>query len=91
MLKIFNTLTRQKEEFKPIHAGEVGMYVCGITVYDLCHIGHGTFVAFDVVARYLRFLGYKLKYVGEYYPISTTKSSNAPMKMAKALWRWWIA
>lgn len=64
MLKIFNTLTRQKEEFKPIHAGEVGMYVCGITVYDLCHIGHGrTFVAFDVVARYLRFLGFRLKYV----------------------------
>ncbi len=64
MLKIFNTMTRQKEEFKPIHAGEVGMYVCGITVYDLCHIGHGrTFVAFDVVARYLRFLGFKLNYV----------------------------
>lgn len=64
MLKIFNTMSRQKEEFKPIHAGEVGMYVCGITVYDLCHIGHGrTFVAFDVVARYLRFIGYKLKYV----------------------------
>ncbi|WP_024548972.1 cysteine--tRNA ligase [Siccibacter turicensis] len=64
MLKIFNTLTRQKEEFKPIHAGKVGMYVCGITVYDLCHIGHGrTFVAFDVVARYLRFLGYDLNYV----------------------------
>ena len=64
MLKIFNTMSRQKEEFKPIHAGEVGMYVCGITVYDLCHIGHGrTFVAFDVVARYLRFLGYNLKYV----------------------------
>ncbi|OAT24656.1 cysteinyl-tRNA synthetase [Buttiauxella ferragutiae ATCC 51602] len=64
MLKIFNTMSRQKEEFKPIHAQEVGMYVCGITVYDLCHIGHGrTFVAFDVVARYLRFLGYKLKYV----------------------------
>lgn len=64
MLKIFNTMTRQKEEFKPIHAGEVGMYVCGITVYDFCHIGHGrTFVSFDVVARYLRFLGYKLKYV----------------------------
>ncbi len=64
MLKIFNTMSRQKEEFKPIHAGRVGMYVCGITVYDLCHIGHGrTFVAFDVVARYLRFLGYELKYV----------------------------
>ncbi|EJL85984.1 cysteine--tRNA ligase [Pantoea sp. GM01] len=64
MLKIYNTLSRQKEEFKPIHAGEIGMYVCGITVYDLCHIGHGrTFVAFDVVARYLRYVGYQLKYV----------------------------
>ncbi len=64
MLKIFNTMSRQKEEFKPIHAPDVGMYVCGITVYDLCHIGHGrTFVAFDVVARYLRYLGYNLKYV----------------------------
>ena len=64
MLKIFNTLSRQKEEFKPIHAGEVGMYVCGVTIYDLCHIGHGrTFVCFDVVARYLRYLGYTLKYV----------------------------
>lgn len=64
MLKIFNTLSRQKEEFKPIHAGKVGMYVCGITVYDLCHIGHGrTFVAFDVISRYLRYSGYQLKYV----------------------------
>lgn len=91
MLKIFNTLTRQKEEFKPIHAGEVGMYVCGITVYDLCHIGHGrTFVSFDVVARYLRFLGYKLKYVRN-ITISTTKSLSALMKTAKALSRWSIA
>ncbi|CDH01098.1 cysteine--tRNA ligase [Xenorhabdus bovienii] len=64
MLKIFNTLSRQKEEFKPIHEGKVGMYVCGITIYDLCHIGHGrTFVAFDVIARYLRYLGYDLTYV----------------------------
>ncbi|HFY0605610.1 TPA: cysteine--tRNA ligase [Yersinia enterocolitica] len=64
MLKIFNTLSRQKEEFKPINAGKIGMYVCGITIYDLCHIGHGrTFVAFDVVARYLRYLGYSLTYV----------------------------
>ncbi|MGL9760038.1 MAG: cysteine--tRNA ligase [Symbiopectobacterium sp.] len=64
MLKIFNTLSRQKEEFKPIRAGNVSMYVCGITVYDLCHIGHGrTFVVFDVVARYLRYLGYSLNYV----------------------------
>ncbi|MFC3025470.1 cysteine--tRNA ligase [Vibrio zhugei] len=64
MLKIYNTLTRQKEEFKPIVAGKVGMYVCGVTIYDLCHIGHGrTFVSFDVVSRYLRYLGYDLTYV----------------------------
>ncbi|EGT3588470.1 cysteine--tRNA ligase [Proteus mirabilis] len=64
MLKIFNTLTRQKEEFKPIHKGKIGMYVCGITIYDLCHIGHGrTFVAFDAITRYLRYLGYDVNYV----------------------------
>lgn len=64
MLKIYNTLTRQKEEFKPITAGKVGMYVCGVTIYDLCHIGHGrTFVSFDVISRYLRFLGYDLTFV----------------------------
>ncbi|WIM83859.1 cysteine--tRNA ligase [Gallibacterium anatis] len=64
MLKIFNTLKREKEIFTPIHPNQVGMYVCGVTVYDLCHIGHGrTFVSFDVIARYLRYLGYHLTYV----------------------------
>ncbi|WP_409422844.1 cysteine--tRNA ligase [Pseudaeromonas sp. ZJS20] len=64
MLKIYNSLTRQKEEFVPIQPGKVGMYVCGVTIYDLCHIGHGrTFVAFDVVVRYLRYLGYDLTFV----------------------------
>ena len=64
MLKIYNTLTRQKEQFIPIHANKVGMYVCGVTIYDLCHIGHGrTFVSFDVVSRYLRYLGYDLTFV----------------------------
>lgn len=64
MLKIFNTLKREKEIFTPIHPNQVGMYVCGVTVYDLCHIGHGrTFVSFDVIARYLRYLGYQLTYV----------------------------
>ncbi|MGF1694709.1 cysteine--tRNA ligase [Vibrio kyushuensis] len=64
MLKIYNTLTRQKEEFKPINAGKIGMYVCGVTIYDLCHIGHGrTFVSFDVVSRYLRYLGFDLNFV----------------------------
>ncbi|MFT7052912.1 MAG: cysteinyl-tRNA synthetase [Psychromonas sp.] len=64
MLKIYNSLTRQKELFEPLIPGKVGMYVCGITIYDYCHIGHGrTFVAFDTVARYLRFSGYDLNYI----------------------------
>ena len=64
MLQIHNTITRKKEDFVPITPGEIGMYVCGVTVYDLCHIGHArTFVSFDMIVRYLRYLGYKVKYV----------------------------
>ncbi|MFI3256209.1 MAG: cysteine--tRNA ligase [Psittacicella sp.] len=64
MLKIYNTQTREKEAFKPIKNNEISIYVCGVTVYDLCHIGHGrTFVSFDVITRYFKFLGYKVKYV----------------------------
>ncbi|WP_221798661.1 cysteine--tRNA ligase [Oceanobacter mangrovi] len=63
-LQIFNTLTRQKEEFKPLVAGKVGMYVCGMTVYDFCHLGHArVMVAFDVIARYLRHSGYDVNYI----------------------------
>jgi len=64
MLKIYNTLTRSKEIFTPRVAGKVGMYVCGMTVYDYCHIGHArVMVVFDIVARYLRYSGYDLTYV----------------------------
>jgi cysteinyl-tRNA synthetase len=64
MLKIYNTLTRSKQEFTPKHPGKVGMYVCGMTVYDYCHIGHArVMVVFDTVARYLRHAGYQLTYV----------------------------
>jgi cysteinyl-tRNA synthetase len=64
MLKIYNTLTRKKELFQPREAGKVGMYVCGMTVYDYCHIGHArVMVVFDTVARYFRYLGYDLTYV----------------------------
>ena len=64
MLKIYNSLTQQKEVFTPIEAGKVRMYVCGITIYDYSHIGHArTFVSFDVMTRYLRFSGYDLTYV----------------------------
>lgn len=63
-LKIYNTLTRKKEEFKPIHDGRVGIYVCGPTVYGHSHIGHAkSYVSFDVIVRYLRYLGYKVLYV----------------------------
>ncbi|ALU42739.1 cysteine--tRNA ligase [Pseudoalteromonas rubra] len=64
MLQIYNTLTRQKTEFKPLVEGKVDMYVCGITIYDFCHVGHArTYVSFDVMNRYLRHLGYQVTYV----------------------------
>jgi cysteinyl-tRNA synthetase len=64
MLRIHNTLTRRKEEFVPIEPGRVRMYVCGMTVYDYCHIGHArVMVAFDVVQRWLRASGYAVTYV----------------------------
>ena len=64
MLQIYNTLTRQKSAFTPIEPGKVGLYVCGITVYDLSHMGHArTYLSFDVMVRYMRYLGYDVKYV----------------------------
>ncbi|WP_088332244.1 cysteine--tRNA ligase [Lacimicrobium sp. SS2-24] len=64
MLHIFNTRTRQKERFTPLHEGKVGLYVCGITVYDLCHMGHArTYLSFDMMVRYLRHRGYEVNYV----------------------------
>lgn len=64
MLKIYNSLTRQKEEFKPIKSGEVGLYVCGITVYDYCHAGHARMMTcFDVIVRYFQSIGYKVRYI----------------------------
>ena len=64
MLKIYNTLTREKEVFVPREKGRVGMYVCGMTVYDYCHIGHArVMVVFDAAARYLRYSGYDVTYV----------------------------
>jgi cysteinyl-tRNA synthetase len=64
MLKIHNSLTRKKEVFKPIEPGKVKMYVCGMTVYDLCHLGHArVLVVFDIVTRYMRYCGYDVTYV----------------------------
>jgi len=64
MLKIYNTLAREKQIFTPITAGKVSMYVCGMTVYDYCHLGHArVMVAFDMVSRWLRASGYEVTYV----------------------------
>ncbi|WP_062532831.1 cysteine--tRNA ligase [Jeotgalibaca dankookensis] len=67
MLKIYNTLTREKEEFKPLEAGKVKMYVCGPTVYNYIHIGNSrSTVAFDTIRRYLEYRGYEVNYVSNF-------------------------
>ena len=64
MLEIYNTLTSRKDVFVPIEPGKVRIYVCGMTVYDYCHLGHArVMVVFDVVVRYLRRLGFEVTYV----------------------------
>ncbi len=64
MLRLYNTLAREKQEFVPLRPGEVRMYVCGMTVYDDCHVGHARMMlAFDVVQRWLRASGYRVTYV----------------------------
>jgi cysteinyl-tRNA synthetase len=64
VIRIYNTLTQQKEVFQPLQPGKVRMYVCGMTVYDYCHLGHArVLVAFDVITRYLRHRGYDVHYV----------------------------
>ena len=64
MLHLYNTRTREKAKFVPLQEGKVGLYVCGITVYDLSHMGHArTYLSFDVLVRYMRHLGLDVKYV----------------------------
>ena len=64
MLTIYNDLSRQKERFTPLQEGKVTMYVCGMTVYDYCHLGHArVMVVFDIVYRYLKSRGYDVTYI----------------------------
>ena len=61
---LYNSLTRKKEKFVPVHNDRVGIYVCGPTVYNHSHIGHGkSYVSFDTIVRFFRFVGYKVLYV----------------------------
>ena len=69
-MKLYNTLTRKKEEFLPLVPGEVKMYVCGPTVYNFFHIGNGrTFIVFDTIRRYLEYRGYKVKFIQNFTDI----------------------
>ena len=69
-MKIYNTLTKKKETFEPLTPGRVGMYVCGVTVYDDCHLGHArSAVVFDVISQYLRFRGLQVQYVRNFTDI----------------------
>jgi cysteinyl-tRNA synthetase len=69
-LKIYNTLTRKKEPFVPVNPGKIGMYVCGVTVYDMCHIGHArSVVLFDVIYRYLVKTGLDVNYIRNFTDI----------------------
>ena len=69
-LRVYNTLTGKKEEFVPLEPGTVKMYVCGVTVYDHCHIGHARAnVVFDMIYRYLKYAGYEVTYVRNYTDI----------------------
>jgi len=68
--RVFNTLTRGKEDLEPLHAREVRMYVCGVTVYDLSHIGHGrSAIVFDVMRRYLKHRGHAVKFIKNFTDI----------------------
>jgi cysteinyl-tRNA synthetase len=70
VLRIYNTLTGKKEEFIPLRKGKVGMYVCGVTVYDVCHIGHArSAIVFDTIYRYLQYRGYEVTFVRNFTDI----------------------
>jgi cysteinyl-tRNA synthetase len=69
-IRVYNTLTGRKEDFIPSHDNRVGMYVCGVTVYDVCHIGHArSAIAFDMIYRYLRYRGYEVTFVRNFTDI----------------------
>ncbi|RLE59538.1 MAG: cysteine--tRNA ligase, partial [Thermoprotei archaeon] len=81
MLKISDTLSEKKREFKPIEDGIVKIYVCGPTVYDLTHVGHArTYIAFDIIVRYLKYKGYRVKYV-----VNITDVEDKIIKKAREL------
>lgn len=97
VLIVYNTETRRLEIFKPIFQNEVGVYICGPTVYDHSHIGHArTYVAFDVIVRYLRYKGFKVKYVINITDIDdkiikkAVETKQDPLELAKKFEKYFL-
>ena len=81
-LQVYNSLSRQKEIFQPLEADKVGMYVCGVTVYDQCHVGHArVMVVFDTIYRWLQVSGYAVSYVRNFTDVDDKIIQRA--KLAK--------
>lgn len=81
-IKIYNTLTKTKEPFTPLLPDKVGMYVCGITPYDSCHVGHARcYVAFDVIRRYLEYSGHTVSYIQNFTDIDDKIINRAREKV----------
>ena len=77
-MKVFNTLTRKKEEFKPLEAKKVSMYVCGPTVYNYIHIGNArSVIAFDTIRRYFEYRGYEVKYISNFTDVDDKMINEA--------------
>ncbi|WP_456365580.1 cysteine--tRNA ligase [Thermococcus sp.] len=96
-IKVYNTMTRQKEEFKPLRDGEVRMYVCGPTVYDYTHLGHArTYIAFDVIRRYLEHRGYTVLMVMNFTDIDdkiirrANETGEDPKELAERFLRYFV-
>ena len=97
-LSIYNTLTRKKEQFIPLHEPHVGMYVCGPTVYGDAHLGHARpAITFDLLFRYLTHIGYKVRYVRNITDVgiwntmpmkAKTKSPRKPAWNSWSRWKW---
>jgi len=88
MIKIYNTLTRKKEEFKPINEGKVNMYVCGPTVYNYIHLGNARpIIVFDTIRRYLEYRGYEVKYIQNFTDVDDKiiNKANETGKTAKEI------
>ena len=76
MLKVYNTLTGEKEKFETVEAGKVKMYVCGLTVQNYSHIGHiRSAINYDVIRRFLEYLGYEVDYISNFTDINESKKS----------------